>query len=191
MEKHGYTERCQKLLDEANVAYSSYLDVNSEPTDVHVAEALQIFQEEHCDVIVALGGGSCLDAAKAVSVLATNGGYIGDYMGGRKLVVDAPIPLIAVPTTAGTGSEATSVTVITNTSDDVKMMIKHPAFIPAVAIVDPMLTLSSPPQITAATGVDALCHAIEAYISRRAHPLTDTLSLSAIKLISENLEKLT
>jgi alcohol dehydrogenase class IV len=187
MVKLGNVERCQQYLDQSGISCVSYLDVNTEPTDTHVAESLDIFLREKCDVIVAVGGGSCLDTAKTVAVLATNGGYIGDYMGGRKPIEHAPIPCIAVPTTAGTGSEVTSVIVITNTKDDVKMMIKHPAFMPTVAIVDPILTLTSPLQVTAATGVDALCHAVEAYISRRAQPMTDSLALSAIELISQNL----
>lgn len=187
MEKLNYIKWCQELLSQAGVASASYLDVNSEPTDQHVVTALELFQKEKCDLIIAIGGGSCLDAAKAVSIVAVNGGYIGDYIGGKKKISHRPIPLIAVPTTAGTGSEVTSVTVITNTKNNVKMMIKHPAFIPDVAIVDPILTLSSPPHVTAATGIDALCHAIEAYLSRRAQPITDTLALSAIKLISQNL----
>ncbi|MCL6601228.1 MAG: iron-containing alcohol dehydrogenase, partial [Alicyclobacillus macrosporangiidus] len=115
--------------------------------------------------------------------------YIGDYMGGRTPIPNAPIPVIAIPTTAGTGSEVTDVTVITNTAEDIKMMIKHPAFLPAVAVVDPLLTLSSPPSVTAATGVDALCHAIEAYISRRAQPMTDTLALTAIDAIVKHLRR--
>ncbi|UOF91361.1 iron-containing alcohol dehydrogenase [Fodinisporobacter ferrooxydans] len=187
MEKIGNIERCQHFLKEAGIPYALYLDVNSEPTDVHVAESLAVFQQEQCDVIVAVGGGSCIDAAKAVAVLATNGGYIGDYMGGKTPIKKTPVPLVAVPTTAGTGSEATNVTVITNTAEDIKMMIKHPAFTAAVAIVDPILTISSPAHVTAATGVDALCHAVEAYISRLAQPLTDTLALSAIEAIGKNL----
>ncbi|WP_302104928.1 iron-containing alcohol dehydrogenase [Polycladomyces zharkentensis] len=187
MEKLGYIRRCEQLLHQAGVASLSYPDVNSEPTDQHVAAALELFQKENCDLLVAIGGGSCLDAAKAVSIVAVNGGYIGDYIGVNKEISHRPIPLIAIPTTAGTGSEVTSVTVITNTTNDVKMMIKHPALIPAVAIVDPILTLTSPPHVTSSTGIDALCHAIEAYLSRRAHPITDTLALSAIQLISRNI----
>lgn len=109
-------------------------------------------------------------------------------MGGRKIADKAAIPHIAIPTTAGTGSEATDATVITNTDDDVKMMIKQPNFMPLVAIVDPLLTVSSPPHITAATGVDALSHAVEAYLSKRSHPMTDTMALSAMRLIVENIE---
>ncbi|WP_040204287.1 iron-containing alcohol dehydrogenase [Neobacillus jeddahensis] len=187
MSQIGNVKRCQEYLEEAGLTTVPYLEVNSEPTDEHVSEALTIFQDQQCDVIVTIGGGSCLDAAKAVAVLATNDGYIGDYMGGKKTVTENPIPLITIPTTAGTGSEVTSVTVITNTKDDIKMMIKNPAFIPQVAIVDPVLTYSSPPHVTAATGVDALCHAMEAFISRVAQPLTDNLALSAIELIVNNL----
>jgi alcohol dehydrogenase class IV len=187
MEQVGNVKRCQDYLKEAGVHSVSYCEVNSEPTDVHVGEALAFCLEHKCDVIVAIGGGSCLDAAKAVAVLATNGGYIGDYLGGKKPVEKAPIPLIAIPTTSGTGSEVTSVTVISNTKDDVKMMIKHPAFIPAVSFVDPVLTYSVPPKVTAATGVDALCHAVEAYISRLSQPMTDNYALSAIELIMNNL----
>lgn len=187
MDQIGNVEKCKHFLEAAGLTTVSYLEVNSEPTDVHVSEALTTFQQNQCELIVTVGGGSCIDAAKAVAVLATNGGYIGDYMGGRKPIAYKPIPLIAIPTTAGTGSEVTSVTVITNTKDDIKMMIKDPAFIPAVAIVDPVLTFSSPKSVTAATGVDALCHAMEAYISRLAQPLTDNLALSAIELIINNL----
>ena len=98
-----------------------------------------------------------------------------------------PVPFITIPTTAGIGSEVTSVTVIANTKDDIKMMIKDPAFIPEVAIVDPILTYSTPPSVTAATGIDALCHALEAYISHVSQPMTDHLALSAIELIMKNL----
>src|SRR5690606_35707932 len=108
---------------------------------------------------------------------------------GRKLADQRPVPHIAIPTTAGTGAEATDATVITNTTTQVKMMIKQPALMPEAAIVDPLLTLSTPEKVTAATGVDALSHAIEAYISKKAHPMTDMLALSAIRLIAANLQR--
>lgn len=129
-----------------------------------------------------------MDTAKAVAVMFNNEGYIGDYMGGKKAISHEPLPLICLPTTAGTGSEVTDVTVITNTSEDIKMMIKHPAFLPKVAIVDPNLSKSAPPKVTTATGIDALCHAIEAYISRRSQPMTDILALSAIEKIINHIE---
>ncbi|TWI56239.1 iron-containing alcohol dehydrogenase [Halalkalibacter nanhaiisediminis] len=183
----GNVERCHRYLEQAKVDYVDYSDIVSEPTDQYVNEALQLKKIENCDIVIALGGGSCIDTAKAVAVLATNSGDISDYMNFKTLVKNKPLPLIAIPTTAGTGSEATDVTVITNTSNDVKMMIKQPAFMPEIAIVDPVLALSSPQKTTAATGVDALTHAIEAYISKKAHPFTDQLALSAIKLITENI----
>lgn len=188
MERLGYLEKCKVSLEREGIQSASYTGVASEPTDTYVSEALELFQKDLCDVIISLGGGSCIDTAKAVSILATNGGYIGEYAGGKKMAAVKPVPHIAIPTTAGTGSEATDVTIITNTVNDVKMMIKQPAFMPAAAIVDPLLTISSPPHVTAATGVDALSHAIEAYISKKAHPMTDTMALSAMKLIVANLE---
>lgn len=187
MDNLGYITQACEQLNQAGVEHAIYTGVASEPTDNYVAEALDLFKEEKCDIVISLGGGSCIDTAKAITVLATNGGYIGEYMGEKKIADAAPIPHIAIPTTAGTGSEATDATVILNTENDEKMMIKQPVFMPATAIVDPLLTLSSPKSVTAATGVDALSHAIEAYISRRSHPMTETLALSAMQLIVDNL----
>ncbi|MCC3357740.1 iron-containing alcohol dehydrogenase [Bacillus sp. REN16] len=189
MENLGVVDECKSMLNEEEINCTTYLGIDSEPIDIFVNEALEICKQNNCDVIIALGGGSCIDTGKAVAVIATNGGDISDFMGNKKIADKKAIPLIAIPTTAGTGSEATDVTVITNTKNDVKMMIKQPTFLPEIAIVDPTLTLSSPKHITSATGVDALTHAIEAYISRRSHPFTDTLALSAIKLIYENIEE--
>lgn len=187
MESLGYVSNIRNDLSKVGVESAIYLGVKTEPTDIYVEEALNLLKSENCDVIISLGGGSCIDTAKAVAVLAKNGGYIGDYMGGKTLASQNPVPHIAIPTTAGTGSEVTDATIITNTKNNVKMMIKQPVFMPDVAIVDPMLTISSPKSVTAATGVDALSHAIEAYISRRAHPMTDKLALSAMELIVGNL----
>ncbi|KKK37414.1 alcohol dehydrogenase [Mesobacillus campisalis] len=187
MDSLGYVRACRELLERDGMDCAVYLGVDTEPTDRHVAESLGLLKREACDMVISLGGGSCMDTAKAIAVIATNGGYIGDYMQHKKIASEPSLPHIAIPTTGGTGSEATDATIITNTTNDVKMMIKQAAFMPAAAIVDPLLTLSTPPNVTAATGVDALSHAIEAYISRRAHPMTDTLALSAMKLIIGNL----
>jgi len=189
MENIGLVARCEQYLQEEGMSFAKYTGVDKEPTDVHVKEALDACRSEQCDVIVAVGGGSSIDAAKAVSVMMTNEGTISDYVGNVKMFAKKPVPLIAIPTTAGTGSEVTKVTVIIDTKTDVKMMISQPALLPAVAIVDPLLTVSCPPSVTAATGVDALCHAIEAYISRRAHPVTDVLALSAIEAIIGHLRR--
>ncbi|WP_077329028.1 iron-containing alcohol dehydrogenase [Virgibacillus siamensis] len=182
-----YVSECRDNLLKEGVDSVTYLGVDSEPTDIYVDEALTLFNEENCEIVISLGGGSCIDTAKSIAVLATNDGYIGDYMGMKKMAEVKPIPHIAIPTTAGTGSEVTDAVVIANTTTDVKMMIKQPSFLPEVAIVDPLLTLSSPKQVTAATGIDALSHAVEAYISKRSHPMTDDMALSAMKLIVENI----
>lgn len=187
MDSLGFVSKCRNLLQEQGVQSEVYLGIASEPTDQYVSESLELLQKEQCDIVISLGGGSCIDTAKAIAVLATNGGYIGDYMRERKIASNPPVPHISIPTTAGTGSEATDATIITNTMTDVKMMIKQPAFMPEVAIVDPLLTISSPKNVTAATGIDALSHAIEAYLSRKSHSMTDTLALSAMKLIVENI----
>lgn len=187
MEKLGYVEKCIQQLNKKSITVSTYNKVDAEPTNIHVLEALSLCKEEKCDFIIGIGGGSCIDAAKAVAVLYTNGGEVEDYVQKDIEIENNPLPLIAIPTTSGTGSEVTSVAVITNKKTDVKMMMKHPSFIPKVAIIDPVLTSSLPPQITAATGIDALCHAIEAYISKGSQPLTDVLALSAIESIMKYL----
>ncbi len=189
MDKIGNVALCEKYLEEQGLAMAKYLGVDTEPTDVQVKEALAICHEEQCDVIVAVGGGSCIDTAKAVAVMVTNEGTISDYVGNTKPFMQKALPLIAVPTTAGTGSEVTKVTVIIDQATDVKMMINQPELLPAVAIVDPVLTFSCPPSVTAATGVDALCHAVEAFLSRRSQPVTDTMALQAIELIMNNLRQ--
>ncbi|MBG0972264.1 iron-containing alcohol dehydrogenase [Bacillus cereus] len=187
MEKLGYVEKCMQQLNKKGITVSTYNKVDAEPTNIHVLEALSLCKEEKCDFIIGIGGGSCIDAAKAVAVLYTNGGEVEDYVQKDIEIENNPLPLIAIPTTSGTGSEVTSVAVITNKKTDVKMMMKHPSFIPKVAIIDPVLTSSLPSQITAATGIDALCHAIEAYISKFSQPLTDVLALSAIESIMKYL----
>lgn len=160
--------------------------VNCEPILGHVDEGLRLLAEGQCDVLIACGGGSPIDAAKAISVMATNSGQIKDYMGLDKFKVPG-VPVIAVPTTAGTGSEATMFSIITDNDNDVKMLIGSPFLMPKAAIVDPLLTHKLPRGLTAATGLDALTHAIEAYVSVKAQPMTDVLAISAIKLISEYL----
>jgi len=188
MERLGRVEELQKLLDKSDVTSVTYTRVTGEPTDAMVAEGLKVLRDEQCDILVALGGGSPIDTAKAIAMLATNAGKVSDYMGQGK-VQTRPLPLVAVPTTAGTGSEVSRFTIISDTKNDVKMLIGSPYLIPSVAIVDAEQTLSAPPRVTADTGVDALCHAIEAYISRKAQPMTDLLALSAIRLISANLRQ--
>lgn len=181
---HLLEEVCQNI--EESVSWQLFDDVDREPTSEIVAEALTTFQEGSFDLIIAVGGGSCIDTGKAVAVMAQNPGSLADFATGKVIACQA-VPLIAIPTTAGTGSEVTDVTVITEVQEATKYMIKQPAFLPKVAIVDPRLSVTSPATVTAATGVDALCHALESFISSKAHPATRLFSLSAIKLILENL----
>ncbi|MBO1000026.1 iron-containing alcohol dehydrogenase [Bacillus sp. SD075] len=189
MKDLGYVARVIRYLQGEGVHSITYLGVDSETKDTHVEEALTLFKEKECDLIVGLGGGSCIDAAKAVALLARNESALIEYMGVENEIINDPVSVIAIPTTAGTGSEVTDALIVTDTIKDIKMMIKHPKIMPQVAIVDPSLTLSSPKMLSVATGIDALCHALEAYISRKSHPLTNTLALSSIKLIIDNIQR--
>lgn len=184
----GLVATVERLLAESGVASAVYAGVNTEPVVEYVQEGLQIYRESGCDFVLAVGGGSPIDAAKAIAVLVTNPGSIEQYKGLGK-VAQPGVPLVAIPTTAGTGSEATLFTVITDQKTDVKMLIGSPYLMPTVAVVDPMLTVSSPQGVTAATGVDALVHAIEAYVSVKRQPMTDIFCLSAIELISQNIRQ--
>lgn len=182
----GLADRVTNVLKKENRAYCIYAGVNTEPTDNMIEEGVRLYQEEGCDYLIAVGGGSVLDAMKAIGLLVSNGGNIVDYMG-RKSVPN-PLPfMIAVPTTAGTGSEATQFTIITDTEHDVKMLIGMKALIPNLVLLVPELTLTVPRPVTVSTGMDALIHGIEAYISKRAQPMTDRFALSAVERIFRNL----
>ena len=152
-----------------------------------VKKGLAAYKEQSCDFLIALGGGSAIDAMKAVASLAESGGEISDYMG-KEIQVKTP-PMAAIPTTAGTGSEATQFTIITDTEKDIKMLLKGRVLMPDMAVIDARFTMTAPPKITAATGLDALCHGIEAYTSRKAQPMSDTFALSAVKRIFRYLPK--
>ena len=162
-------------------ALELFVDVPGEPTSVEVDNGLAALGRLGSDALVlGVGGGAVLDTAKAVAALATNGGRIADYMGRDKLARPR-LPLVLAPTTAGTGSEATRYTVITEPTTDVKMLITDWKLLPDVAVVDPLLVVGSPPAVTASSGVDALTHAIEAYVSQRRQPTADLFALGAIR----------
>ena len=182
----GPAREIAAMLDDSGVSVTIFDGVQPDPTDKNVADGLALFRSEGCQALVAVGGGSPIDAAKAISVLTTNSSPLSQYAGYHK-VARAGAPLIAIPTTAGTGSEATKVSVITDTERDVKMMILSVHLLPTVALVDYELTLSMPASLTAAVGVDTLTHGIEAYVSRKAHGMTDPLALSCIQLIAKHL----
>lgn len=175
-----------RLLNDAGVEHVIYDGVEPNPKDRNVEEGTALALEHGVDVMVALGGGSPIDCAKAMAVLATHGGRIKQYEG-RGKVTRPVLPWIAIPTTAGTGSEVTFSSVITDTENKYKMTVKSPLMAAKVALVDPDLTVTVPPPITAATGVDALTHAIEAYTVTCSEPISDAVALQAIEIIAQHL----
>ncbi len=181
----GNCAKVETALKNQEIEYTIYSDISGEPTDIMIENGLAQYKKEGCDFLIALGGGSPIDSMKAIGSLVKNGGNISDYMG-KVIDVEMP-PMAAIPTTAGTGSEATQFTIITDTKRDVKMLLKGKSLMPALAISDPQFTMTAPPKITAATGLDALCHAIEAYTSRQAQTFSDTFALSAVKRIFKYL----
>ena len=160
-------------------------NLTGEPTDVMIKAEVSVFLQKGCDYCIGFGGGSPLDAAKAIAVMAANEGNISDFNG--KEITKMAGSVVAIPTTAGTGSEATKFTVITDSVNDIKMLLKGDCLIPKIAIVDETFSLSSPQSVTAATGLDALTHAVVAYTSRKAMDMTDTLAVSAVKRIMKYL----
>ena len=186
--KLGMLDNIKHSLEQAGIQFAIYSGVFTEPTVEFVEEGLAAYKDNGCDFLLAIGGGSAIDTAKAIAIIAANPVPIEKCQGANKFDKDCA-PMIAVPTTAGTGSEVTQFTIITDTKRDVKMLIASPRIIPQKAIVDPLLTLSMPRGLTAATGIDALTHAIEAYVSVKAQPMSDIFALSAIELISGNLRQ--
>jgi alcohol dehydrogenase class IV len=184
--KLGLADAALKSLRDAGCAATMYDRVQPDPTDANVAEGLAALRAGRCEALVAVGGGSSLDAAKAIAVAATNDGPLSSFAGIER-IAQAGLPVIAVPTTAGTGSEVTKVAVITDSARGVKMMMLSRHLLPAAAIVDFELSLSMPPALTAAVGVDTLTHGIEAYVSRRASAMTDPLALSCVRLCARHL----
>lgn len=181
----GYLQRLQAPLDNAGITYGLFSDCVPDPTTDSVYAALAVLREGDFDCVVALGGGSSLDTAKAVAVLAQHGGLMRDYKVPHQ--VSSGLPIVAIPTTAGTGSEATRVAVITDTETQEKMLCMGLGLMPVAALVDFELTLSMPYRLTADTGIDSLCHAMEAYVSRKANPFTDGIALTAMRSIYENI----
>ena len=188
LEKIGLLNEMKKSLENAGISFAIYDQVVSEPSMEYADEGLKAYRAAKAEFLIAVGGGSPIDAAKAIGVLATNEGKITDFMGANKIPKPGA-PLIAIPTTAGTGSEVTQFTIITDTAKDVKMLIASPHVMPRVALVDPLMTLQMPQAITAATGLDALTHAIEGYVSVKAQPITDTLAIQSIRIIGANLRQ--
>lgn len=186
MQTLGVVDAIQLTLKKINVDCLVFSDVVPEPDDKSIRGAVEQVKLAQADGLIALGGGSAIDSAKAIALLATHGGHMRDYKVPR-IINQHSIPLIAIPTTAGTGSEATRVTVISDSESSEKMLCMGPGLLPKAAIIDYELTLSVPFRVAADTGLDALTHAIEAYVSRKSSPFSDQQAISAMRLISKNI----
>jgi alcohol dehydrogenase class IV len=184
----GYVAKVETLLDQQNMQFGLFSETMPEPNDTSILAAVEMVKTHQYDCLIALGGGSAIDSAKAIALLASHGGKMSAYKVPYQ-VTEISLPVVAIPTTAGTGSEATKVTVISDSATDEKMLCMGTGLIPAAAIIDYQLTLSLPARIAADTGIDALTHAIEAYVSRRANLFSDQQAIAAMKLIAPNLIK--
>jgi alcohol dehydrogenase len=184
--KLGMADKVKKIVEDSGLEAVIFGGAEPNPTDTNVDAGFEVWQAENCDAIISLGGGSPHDCAKGIGLLASNGGKIHDYEGIDQSK-NPMVPLIAVNTTAGTASEMTRFCIITDTSRKVKMAIVDWRVTPKLSINDPDLMAGMPPALTAATGMDALTHAVEAYVSTAATPLTDSAALMAIELISQYL----
>ncbi len=184
----GVVDKVSKLLTERDVGYCVYDGTNPNPTTKNVNEGLALLEKNQCDFVISLGGGSPHDCAKGIALLAANGGSIGDYEGVDQSAKPM-LPLIAINTTAGTASEMTRFCIITDEARHIKMAIVDKHTTPLISVNDPDLMLAKPASLTAATGMDALTHAIEAYVSTAATPITDAVALKAIELIQANLRQ--
>src|SRR5574344_1787850 len=185
--KNGIANKLINTLLSVGIDSAIFNEIIGEPDDKMVAAGVAAYKKEGCDFIIGLGGGSPLDTAKAIAAMTVLPGEVQEYAG-KELSGDFP-PLVLVPTTAGTGSEATKFCCVTDSSQDKKLLMKGEDLLPDIAVVDYTYTLSSPQSVTAATGMDALTHAVEAYTSQKANPVTDVYALDAIARIFSNLTK--
>lgn len=188
MVKLGYVDNVQTILKEVNIAADVFSDTVPEPTESSIEAGVSQVKAQDYDGLIALGGGSPIDSAKAISILGKFGGTIRDYKFPRQ-VNEAGLPIIAIPTTAGTGSEVTRFTIITDEANNEKLLCVGMGFMPIAAIIDYSLTISVPPRTTADTGIDAMTHAIEAYISPKRNAYSDQQALAALRLIGPNIKK--
>lgn len=188
LNKMGIVAMCADLLESAGIQSDAFTQTEGNPSVETVEKATTAFKESGADFMIALGGGSPMDVAKAVGVVAKYGGSITEYEGGGKVPGDI-VPLIAIPTTAGTGSEVTAFSVITDHSRNYKLTVFSYKLIPAYAILDPELLTTAPVSVAAACGIDAMVHALEAYISKDASPFSDAMAEKALELIGTNIRR--
>lgn len=192
MVRHGVTQKVQDLLSETGLDYVIFDQCIENPTEKEVSEGTATYESEGCDGLIALGGGSVIDVAKGIRVVARHGGSIIEYdvsKGGIKKISRDLQPIIAIPTTAGTGSEATLGTVVIDSTRSVKILVFSPYLMVSCAMLDPELTLSMPPNLTAGTGFDALVHAMEAYVVQAYNPMADGFCRTVFQLVGKSLGK--
>jgi alcohol dehydrogenase len=186
VERAGLVGRVLAALHDGQIAATAFTDVDSDPDVRSVEQGTHAGRAHQCDLVVGVGGGSALDTAKAVALMLTNEGSIRDYAGLGK-VRHPGLPVVAIPTTAGTGSEVTIWSVLSDKARRVKIGVGSSFNCPRIALLDPQLSLSLPPPVTAATGMDALTHAMESYVNKTAQPVSEALALQAMKLIARSL----
>lgn len=182
----GWALKVHDCLEAAGVPYVNYSDTTPNPKDHEVMAGVQVYQNEGCDLIIAVGGGSPMDCAKGIGVVSGNGGHILDYEGVDEVPNPGP-PLIFIPTTAGTSADVSQFAIITDTRRHLKIAIVSKMVIPDIALVDPRTTVTMSPELTAETGMDALCHAFEAFVSTASSPLTDMAALAAVERVQNHL----
>lgn len=186
LEKAGWVRRLTDILVEEKLTWVYYPHVESNPRDHQVQEGAKFYREQEADVIMAIGGGSPMDAAKGIAVVASNGGRIQDYEGANRIHHPLP-PMVAIPSTAGSGSDITQFAIITDVDRHVKMTIASRTLVPNISIIDPLILLTKTEELIIAAALDALSHAVESYVSKISSPFTEMQSLKAIQLIMQNL----
>ncbi len=182
----GWLEDISTLLSEEDIEHVTFTEVSPNPRAEEVMKGAQVYQEHNCNVIVAIGGGSPMDCAKGIGIVCANGKHILDYEGIDTIHLPIP-PLIFIPTTAGTSADVSQFAIISDPVEKIKISIVSKAVVPDVALIDPETTMTMDPFLSACTGIDALVHAIEAFVSTGAGPLTDMHALDAMRLINENI----
>ena len=184
----GWTAKILNLLHEEDIETAVFSSVSANPRDSEVMAGADFYHQEHCDVIVAVGGGSPMDCAKGIGIVSTNRQNILAMEGIDKVTIPGP-PLICIPTTSGTSADVSQFAIINDTGEKKKIAIISKTMVPDVALIDPLTTVSMPPYLTACTGMDALVHAVEAYVSTANSPLLDLHALEAVRLVNDNLPK--
>ncbi|MCY3552503.1 MAG: iron-containing alcohol dehydrogenase [Candidatus Poribacteria bacterium] len=193
----GILAKAIEALDAVSLSHTTYSDIEPNPTDISITDGVEAYKAEACDVVIAVGGGSVMDAAKAIRLLTTHEPPLEPYyadVGGLERIRDNMPPLICVPTTAGTGSEVSQGSIITDTSLNTtdrwrKRALVTPFNMSNIALLDPGITLGMPPALTAATGMDAITHGIEAYVATKYHPIAEGVALQALRMLSANIQK--